>query len=240
LTQSRGAFIGLAVFALIVFRDRLRELKRLVGPLIVSMIVLMFVPDSAWKRFGTITKATDTQSIASEDNGSADQRRQLWGVAVSVIAENPVTGVGLGAYQEAHFAAANRSSSVGPAARGHRDAHSTYLRVLAETGVVGFICFAGLIGAVLVNAERQRRRIRSVQPDLAQQLGCLELGLVGFLVAGIWGSYELLVFLYLHVILIHVATQLSAQPPQQVAPRGRPIPVAGRRPGDKYLRRFAN
>ena len=207
LTQSRGAFVGLAFFGLIAFRERLRQLKRLVVPVIVSMIVLMFVPDSAWKRFGTISRASDTQSIASEDQGSADSRRQIWQVAVSVIGENPLTGVGLGAYQEAHYEMARRSA-VGPMARGHRDAHSTYLRLFAETGAIGFLCFAGLITSVLVSAERQRRRSRSTHPQLALQLGYLELGLVAFLIAGIWGSYGLLVFLYLHLILIHVATRL--------------------------------
>jgi hypothetical protein len=47
-----------------------------------------------------------------------------------------------------------------------------------------------------------RRRVRKVYREGALQLRYLELGLICFLVAGIWGSYSKLTFLYLHIALI--------------------------------------
>jgi len=241
LTQSRGAFVGAALFGLIAFRERMKKFKRLIMPAIAGMIILMFVPDSAWKRFGTIGNAADGAAISNVDAGSAEARMQIWKVAVAVIQDNPITGVGWGAYQEAHYRMA-LGNGFGPLAFGRRDAHSTYLRVMAETGIVGFACFAGLIVATLVRAERQRRRSRATHPELAIQLGYLELGLVAFLIAGIWGSYGNLVFLYLHLSLIHVGTQLLAGASKQQAPtpRGRMLPGRSRPADGPYRRRFAS
>ncbi len=49
---------------------------------------------------------------------------------------------------------------------------------------------------------RVRRRVRYVYREGALQLRFLELGLLCFLVAGIWGSYSKLTFLYIHIALI--------------------------------------
>jgi O-antigen ligase len=124
-----------------------------------------------------------------------------------MIADEPVTGVGLGAYPEVHYRYALRPV-FNPTAQGKRDTHSTYLKIFAETGVVGLILFLGLVGFTLFDAERTRRRMQTLDPSGAKQLYYMELGMIAYLVAGIWGSYGELVPTYLFLSLIYAATRV--------------------------------
>jgi len=64
-------------------------------------------------------------------------------------------------------------------------------------------------------AEKARRLCRKGQPLVALQLKYLELGLLAFLVAGVWASYAKLSFLYLHVVLLWAVAQNATRAAQQ-------------------------
>ncbi len=137
---------------LIYFLNQARgkRIKTLLTAMVVAVLIGPLVPSSAWQRFSGISKLTDTSTIAEADpEGSADARYNIWRVARQIIAENPATGIGLGAYPLAHATYTGRIV-VPPAARGFRDTHSTYLNVAAETGIPGLILFMAMIGVVAV------------------------------------------------------------------------------------------
>jgi probable O-glycosylation ligase (exosortase A-associated) len=237
LTQSRGAFIALAIFAIAVLKgQKERRGKILLVGAGIAVVVALAAPSSLWKRLGTIQDVTSEQAAAkANDEGSARQRMELWHVAATVAKEHPITGVGYGAYHDAHFEYAQRPA-FDPIAMGHRDAHSTYLTVLAETGIVGFILSAGLIWSIVSDAERTRRRSRSVLPARSAQLYFMELGLLGYFIAGIWGSYQAMVLTYLFLAVIYSAVQVvkSELVPAAVVRRGR---ISGPRMATAVLQR---
>jgi O-antigen ligase len=224
LTQSRGALIALVAVALIFFsiQARGKRVKTLLTMLVAGVLILPLVPSSAWKRFEGLAKLTNTDTIAEADpEGSADARYNIWRVARTIIAENPATGIGLGAYSLAHATYTGRLV-VPPAARGFRDTHSTYLNVAAETGIPGLVLFLAMVGSVALGAELTRRR--AVGTPRARQLFALELGLLAFLMHGIFGSLSKLSFLYIQLALIWAVTEvtkreLAANP--TLHPRGR-------------------
>ena len=224
LTESRGAFVALALFAIIIVRgQKKRRGAILLTVLAVGVVVYFFAPDSLWKRLGTLSDVTNEQSAATADDDlSARQRLELWKVARTIAVENPVTGVGLGAYPDAHYVTAQRPS-FDPLALGHRDPHSTYFSLLAETGVVGFCLFFIMVGTTAWQAELTRRRAKQSHPALATQLYYMEVGLLGYFVAGIWGSYSMMVLTYVYLAVIYAATNLlKAQlPPVTMLARGR-------------------
>lgn len=211
LTGSRGGFIGFIAFVLLAFRRKLKHAKAVATIAAVAAIIFVFMPDNIWRRLGTIRDA-DTASTTSQngDESSIAQRRAIWHVAERIIVEHPVLGVGLGAYSDAHYQYSQRSE-FGRITFGHRDAHSTYLRIAAELGLVGLALFLGLVGATLLDADRTRRRYAQTHPRLAMQLFYMEMGFVGYLVAGIWASWGSLVFTYVHLAVIHVASHLLKQ-----------------------------
>ncbi len=231
LTQSRGAVIALTTFGLIGARKYFRNVRAIVSLVVLAAMVYLIAPDSVWRRFSTIKNATksdvelydpETVDLATrQDQGSSEQRLAIWGVATSIIANNPLTGVGLGAYPEAHYVEALKPQHKW-LARGKRDTHSTYLNIAAETGIPGFLLFASIIVITLKTSMAARKRMSKIAPALAMQLFNMEVGLYAFLVAAIWGSYGAMVPLYVHLVLMHVASRLLTEHVEGMQPmRGR-------------------
>ena len=209
VTQSRGALIGLVASGLIFFmiHSKGRRLRSLLAAGAVGIVLLPFVPSSAWKRFAGMANLTSTTTIAEADpEGSAEARYNIWRVAGTIIKENPITGVGLGVYPRAHAMYSPRVG-VPVTAIGFRDTHSTYLNVAAETGIPGLLLFLLTVSVVAISCERTRRRARGT--PRAQQLLALELGLLGFLLAGIFGSFAKLSFLYIQLAVMWAVADIT-------------------------------
>ena len=231
LTQSRGAVIALAAFGLIGGRKYFRNVRAILSLIALAVLVYLIAPDSVWRRFSTIKNATKEEVMTydpevvdlatRQDQSSSEQRLAIWDVALQVISDNPITGVGLGAYPEAHYVTALRPGFKF-LARGKRDTHSTYLNIMAETGIPGFLLFAAMIILTLNHSRRARKMAAKDAPALAMQLFNMEVGLYGFLVAGIWGSYAAMVPLYVHLVLMYVAAKLLIEHVEGMHPmRGR-------------------
>lgn len=202
ITQSRGAGIALGIFVLLAWLGHRRKLRSFVALVILGAIAASFAPDATWIRLGGLRNIGDTDNLESVDpEGSARQRFEIWKVALHVIGEHPLVGVGVGSYPEAHQRAA-QSDRFDPTARGRRDPHSTYLHVAAETGLIGGLLFGALILVAISGARRIYRLAVGTRPREAQQLRFLVLGLVVFFVAGIWGSFAHLSYTYLHLALL--------------------------------------
>jgi len=226
LTQSRGAILALALFALAALVGQRRRGRALLTLAAVAIAIAVFAPSSVWDRLSGLRNATDTEQLSRVDReGSAEQRFEIWKVARSIFAEHTVLGVGVGAYSAAHREYARRGDFKATAA-GARDAHSTYLSLLAETGIVGFALFAAMFGSVALYARRVRRRARLLLPQAAQQIRYLELGLLAFFTAGIFASYAGLAFTYVHLALLWTVVRSTEEELALLDARG----AAGRVP----------
>ncbi|HEX6645476.1 MAG TPA: O-antigen ligase family protein [Gemmatimonadales bacterium] len=205
MTQSRAVMLGLGVFTLLAIAGHKRKLRSLAVLALVGGLTIAIAPKGVWDRMKGLTAATDTENLRAVDQeGSAEQRWMIWQAGAQIVQAHPIAGVGLGAYQYA-----NGDVS---AILGKRDAHSTYLTFAAENGYPGLLLFLGLVGVTIARARKVRKRSRAVLPNAAQQLRYLEIGLIGFLVAGVWGSYGKLAFLYVHIALIWaVAAAMEAE-----------------------------
>jgi O-antigen ligase len=209
LTQSRGAFVALALFGLIVGRRYVKHLRKLVwfGACVAGL--LLVVPSDVWTRLSTMEASSSKVDDKREADAasSSEQRLEILRVAVAIIAANPISGVGVGAYGDAHYVFAQnpRFNSI---AQGHRDTHNTYLHLMAETGFVGFTCFVILVIATLRESRNARLSNKEAHPALAAQLFYMEAGAYAYLVAGIWGSYGELVFTYFYFAVLYATARL--------------------------------
>ena len=208
LTKSRGAFLGFAVFLLFALWGQRRR-GRAVGIAVVVAAGLIFVaPSNVLDRVFALRKIESTGTVAAADEeGSAEQRYEIWKVARLIIREHPIAGVGLGAYPREHELAATRPQ-FNPTAQGRRDTHSTYLNVTAETGYVGIIIFVATYLGAFVAIESTRRKLKKTRPQTAQTLYAMEIGAVGFFVAALFGSLAHVSFLVLHVITLWCVAEL--------------------------------
>jgi O-antigen ligase len=216
MTQSRGAILAISVFGIAAFVNaKHQRLRTLVIFGAVAAVLMIFAPSKVWNRIKAVahvsTENVDLRDVDQSDMGSAAQRFEIWKVARKIISEQPVFGVGVGAYPLAHNQY-SQGAEFSPIARGLRDTHSTYLNVTAETGFPGLILFLGTFAAVALPAERVRKRARAVMPAVSRQLAFLELGLLAYFMAGVFGSYSHLSFTYLHAVLVWAfAEAVSAQ-----------------------------
>lgn len=195
VTQSRAVLLALGVFVIGALWSHPKRLKFLMILLVLGGALAFLAPKGVWDRLSGLRYATSTSTLNEVDEmGSAEQRWQIWQTGMRIFKEHPVSGIGLGAYRYANGSVSE--------ILGDRDAHSTYITLLAENGVVGLALFLLLVGATLVHSRSVRRRLRRTLPEASTQLRFLELGLLCFMIAAIWGSYSKLTFFYVHIALI--------------------------------------
>lgn len=218
ITQSRGALIALGIFLIVVLRQmpKSQRVRATMVAAALGAVVVVFAPSSVWDRLSGLKNVTNTEDLAQVDaEGSAKQRFEIWKVARTIIAEHPLTGVGIGAYPLEHGNVAMRPQ-FNPIARGNRDTHSMYFNVLAETGIPGFLIFATLILVTVQYVNRVRRRAALLLPQQSLQLLFLLVGLLAFCVAAIWASYAKLNLLYLQLVLMWATAKVTERDLAQI------------------------
>jgi O-antigen ligase len=126
LTGSRGAALsaGIAVVIVPLTLDQLNRWKRIMlGAvlLISAYAVQMIIPMTSWERLASISTEL-TQ-------GTLTNRTLIWDAGWNVFLKHPVLGVGSGAFP----VAVDTFGMV---------AHNTFLSLLTENGIVGFLLFS--------------------------------------------------------------------------------------------------
>jgi O-antigen ligase len=138
LTGSRTALFAVLPMILYVIgsTNRLKPFSRIVtiSILLGSLLILLtYIPQETLKRLGTTA-----DSVEAADFGG---RMELWKGSIAILSEHPFLGVGGGSLPKF-------SGLV---------AHNTFLSILAELGLIGFILFAGIIAIVTYQALTQMK-----------------------------------------------------------------------------------
>lgn len=209
VTESRAGFLGFIIGIgppLLV-----RSLKRpaiFVYALVAISVGLAVLPDSLWVRLYGLRDLTSTSTLSdANDYGSAEQRWEIQQTAWKISVDHPVFGVGLGCYP---FANNQYRPDLGK-----RDTHDTYLNLTAELGVPGLLLWFAIITSALRHfqlVERNKLRIPTVEPIW------LKYGFLGFLIAGVFGTYSGNTITYLVLGILWSAAELpSAEIPKPPA-----------------------
>lgn len=209
ITQSRGALVGVVIavtFLLLRSRNRIRLLRFVV---VAAVGITLYAPASVWERFSRMKFLQSTETLDEADS-SAAQRYILFQIARTVASEHLLTGIGFGAYPQAHAAYAEERVEW-QGGRGERDAHSLYLSILAETGIPGFLLYLAFLGSVLLEAIKAENRLRKVDPLAAEQLRVLRFALIAYLIDSVFGSFHKTSFLYLYVAVLWSAAQILSR-----------------------------
>ncbi len=118
---SRGGYLGFlaGVLAIGILKSR----KLVLGVVLVVLAWQVVLPTAVQERIA-MTKNADSAAEAGLD-ASSEERLTLWRDAIDLFKRNPITGTGFETYEF--------MGRVGP----YRDTHNYYVKILAETGVVG-------------------------------------------------------------------------------------------------------
>lgn len=180
LTVSRGGFIGLMVIALLIlFKDKGRSWGvKFVVLAMLTLVFVQFAPDTYWDRMKTIM-SEDDYNLTSESG-----RKQLWLRGLGLMLDNPVTGVGAGAFMT------GLGYSYGDAGGKWLTAHNAFVQIGAELGLGGFVLFILLILTSI-------RWMRRLQKKYARMPGNFKdhLWLITALEVSLWGYVATAMFL---------------------------------------------
>ena len=161
LTLSRGGWIGFAVSALIFIL--LVEKRFLLSIIPIGIGGLLFLPKSILSRI---------LSIGNLGDSSNSYRITMWKIALNIIKDNPLAGVGFGhkPFQQTF------ETYISDMPTYH--AHNTYIELAAELGIPGLIAFLFLMFIIfkygiqkLINQEN--RYIKIMAAGLFAGLGGL-------------------------------------------------------------------
>jgi O-antigen ligase len=156
LTGSRSSLLGLLVWIGIVIlghRKRWLWLTLFVG---LAPVIFVALPASLQTRFQTIINPE-----VGPENARISGEGRIHGLmmGLDLWSNNPITGVGPGAWK--------------PATGQELESHSLYGQLLGEMGTVGVVAFLAILGCFAWNARRVRT-VRNAYPewrnDLVSQL----------------------------------------------------------------------
>jgi O-antigen ligase len=142
LTASRGATLATVVALAIVplTFGSLTESQKVAAVLtLVSLVsaVLVFAPQTSWERLATVP--------SEFAGGTLNKRTQIWSAGWEIFREHPLFGIGTNAFRvivSRVLVEPIGAEELSPAP----PAHNTFLSVLVEQGVVGFVLFCTLLG----------------------------------------------------------------------------------------------
>ncbi len=176
ITYSRGGIIGFCVMMLLAILKARRKVVILISLLLIIGIGFQLAPPTIKKGIQERvleTEKTVTSLDAAASTDSTKRRFLLARAAWKMFLDHPVLGVGIGNYYY-------KCRDYEPIAPGR--AHTMYLEIMAELGIIGIFLFLGILWHTLVYLKRLLRRpypVRNYAYGLA-------IGLWGFLVAALF------------------------------------------------------
>jgi O-antigen ligase len=184
LTASRGGLVSLSVVLMILFMTHLGGIKRsykVVILVIVAAAVSTFSGKIDITRFDTLFGLKQDYNLTSEEG-----RLSVWESAFTLIAKNPVTGVGVACFPRA-FGYLRMTEGRIPA---WKATHNSYLQIWTELGFPGIVLFLAMIYASIRVFWRTMKRnaLDAEQRDLKLLSGLLLTGYAGLLVGAFFLS----------------------------------------------------
>lgn len=210
-TYSRGAWLGLLAVAPLLYLKMRHKLLLAIAGIMIAGSVVALVPDKLFDRFDTI------QSY--EEDWSAMQRLQAWGVAWNMALERPLIGMG---FRNAEIPPAlwlSYANWVEPWANSPRVAHSIFFQVIGQQGFLGAGIYFSMILFTILTLLRVYRRATRVESTVWMRdiAWALLVGMFGFLLAGAFldMAYFTLVYAFIAMAVImrrELDEAVAAQP----------------------------
>lgn len=159
LTQSRGGWVGFALGCAVLwwqFSNRVKFVTFISAVVVVGGFLMTPPGQSQFDRFLELqpdpTANESGEIVSSFEEGAG--RSALWGAAIAMFEDRPLTGVGAGEFDENY-----REYTVSWLDRFPRgQAHNVWLQMGAQAGIWGIIGYASWFAATIWSVITARRR----------------------------------------------------------------------------------
>jgi O-antigen ligase len=188
LTYSRGALVGLlGIAGLVLLRVRISP-KALATGLVLLVGLAALAPNAYVTRVNDLIATISGEKDPSETSAadvSVDGRKAEMQVALRMFADNPLLGVGAGNYA---FNFQRYSQDLHLMNRGEdRNAHSLYLQIAAERGLIGLASFGTLLWLMARSLRQAKQGFEQAGvKDCATLAVAFGLGVFGFFVSSLF------------------------------------------------------
>ena len=185
LSLTRAAWVSLAVaipLAVGLWSWWRRSLKPVAGVAALALLVLVILAGVGagariTRHAGSITAAEDASNL---------ERVNRWMAAVEMARDRPWLGVGYAVYPLA-YPEYRRKTIITELAYQHMGPHSEPMRLISETGLLGFLAAGWFMGAAFVLGARVVRRSRDPRGRLLSL--ALVAGLITYAVHSVFRTY---------------------------------------------------
>lgn len=193
-TYSRGAFVTAIIILFFIALERHVDFRKMLVAVGIGAVFLAFLPQNYISRLTTLVDIVNPHnqySVSSDE--SILGRATVIQVGLTMFAEHPFLGVGVGNYRDQYWDYAPKlgleagvlstsSSST------TREPHNLYVELLAETGIFGFMFF-GVFIYVLLKALSNTRALYWAPErykDRSAWVASISMVMVSYLVSGLF------------------------------------------------------
>jgi putative inorganic carbon (hco3(-)) transporter len=182
-TLSRGALLALALVVALAFLARRPRPLTVIAVAAALVVAVPLLPSGYTERVSALIDVAPGGSRVGE--ASLQGRLSALGVGLDMFADNPLLGVGVGQFPVRYREHARPLGL--DASRVAVEPHNLYVEQAAETGAIGLLAFGLIIFVVFRNTHLVRATLRRAgEHDLASVVGDVRLGILGYLVAGLF------------------------------------------------------
>ncbi len=206
LTYSRSGFLALAGVIVAMPFMRMIKLRWILVPVCAGALAVVILAPRYIDRLNSLRGVAalfDDGGREVEADDAIRGRMTEMLSALNVAADHPILGVGPGQY--APFYSVQYQLDPDVAFRflpRQRRAHSLYFEIAAETGVIGLGIFLLIIMTVMTRLYRRRD---------SQVVAALGLGLLGYLICGVFSHLSYQSYFWLLLGLCGAAIQLTTE-----------------------------
>lgn len=194
-TESRGAFIALALVLVLIAIDLRIKGTTFVVLASVLLVVLFSLPAKYSERIKSLDIFFQNQEYGLTKDESINGRQAKMLTGLAMFAKNPFLGVGFANYTENYWSYAGSLGldsavlSVGTTSDYEdQQPHSLYVEIMAETGILGLSSFMGFLGLIFFGLNRSRKKIKATKKasdrDWLMLTSSIMMSILTFLIAG--------------------------------------------------------
>lgn len=214
-TYSRGALLGILAIAPFLFLHMRKKWLLVLGAVVAFGVVGVSAPDQLVDRWATIQ--------TYEEDQSAMQRVQAWGVNWNMAVERPITGMGFRNHHLGYDWWITYANFEG-GWRHVLSPHSVYFGILGAHGFGGLAVFLLLLAFTFLTLNRIRRTAKRRQGQLwlSEYAWAIQVGLIGYIIAGAFLDVAYFNLLYAFIALaVIMRRELEEAPVPAAAPARR-------------------
>ncbi|MCC7498582.1 MAG: putative O-glycosylation ligase, exosortase A system-associated [Bryobacterales bacterium] len=206
MTLSRGAALAMAAAFVKISAQSKRRILVLAGLLLLIIPSYLLIETQYTHRMSTLTDLSEDRSAMS--------RITLARLAIEVFKQRPVLGLGFGGKDFLQFQADNLPGTP-------HMVHNSYLQMLVDTGMFGFLLFSGLVAWAIFWLGLSARRMRKSHPGMEIYPYAIQMALIVYAITSLFYPRAYFDFFYMLIVAAgvwYMVVKTLASAPATAAP----------------------